>query len=306
VAVRTLFSGISRGTESLVFSGRVPRSEWQRMRAPYQEGEFPGPVKYGYASVGRVCSPGELEGRDVFVLYPHQTHYVVPRASVHPLPENVPAGRAVLGANLETAINGAWDAQPRVGDRIAVIGAGAVGCLVAWLLGRIPGCRVQLVDINAAREHTARSLGVAFALPQRAEPDADLVVHASGSPEGLTLALELAGFEATILEMSWFGDRAATVPLGGAFHSKRLRLVSSQVGQLPASQRSRWSTHRRMQLALELLRDPALDVLITGECTFDELPEVMARLAAAPGGALCHRIRYPEPPVTRGTSACSA
>jgi NADPH:quinone reductase-like Zn-dependent oxidoreductase len=294
VVVRSLFSGISRGTESLVFEGRVPFSERHRMRAPFQAGEFPGPVKYGYASVGRVeRGPRGLQDRVVFALYPHQTRYVVPAAAVHVLPDGVPAERAVLAANLETAINGLWDARPHVGDRISVIGGGAVGCLTAWIAGRMPGCDVELVDTNSARAPVARSLGVRFAPPERATEGADIVVHASGAAAGLALALRIAGFEATIVEMSWYGDHVVPLPLGEGFHARRLTIKSSQVGSVAPSQRARWGARRRMQLALSLLADPALDALITGESPFEMLPQVMAQLAAAPGETLCHRIRYP-------------
>jgi 2-desacetyl-2-hydroxyethyl bacteriochlorophyllide A dehydrogenase len=293
VLVRAIYSGISRGTEALVFQGRVPVSEHQRMRAPFQAGHFPAPVKYGYMSVGEVeQGPRELRGKTVFVLHPHQTRYVVPSASTHVLPDDVPAARAVLTANLETAINGVWDADIRIGDRVLIVGAGTVGCLVAWLAGRMPGCDVELVDINPAREAVARALGVRFATPAVSGPDADVVIHTSGSPDGLTYALSRAAFEATVLELSWYGDREVTVPLGGAFHARRLRLQSSQVGTVAASQRSRWDHRRRMALALTLLAHEELDVLITGESAFDDLPAVMARLAADPGDELCHRIRY--------------
>ena len=293
VLVETLFSGISRGTESLVFEGRVPQTEWLRMRAPFQAGDFPAPIKYGYAAVGRIVSgPPDLQGRTVFVLHPHQTRFVVPAGAAHPVPDAVPPGRAVLAANLETAINGVWDAQPQVGDRIAVVGAGTVGCLAAWLSARIAGARVQLIDVNPAREAVARALGAGFALPESAAGECDLVIHASGTPAGLELALELAGFEARIVELSWFGDRTVTLPLGGAFHVKRLTIASSQVGHVAASRRARWDTVRRMALALSMLSDPALEVLITGESQFEELPEVMARLARTPGDTICHRIRY--------------
>lgn len=295
VVVQTLFSGISRGTESLVFMGRVPESERTRMRAPFQEGEFPAPVKYGYASVGRVeRGPNGVVGRTVFVLHPHQTRYVVPASAVHVLPADVPAARAVLTANLETALNGLWDARPHVGDRVVVIGAGTVGCLVAWLASRIPGCDVQLVDLNPARSRVAQTLGVSFALPDDAAREVDLVVHASGSPEGLTLGLDLAGVEATVVEMSWFGDRQVALPLGGGFHSKRLTIRSSQVGQIAPGQRPRWDTRRRMAQALSLLSDATLDVLITGESRFDDLPQVMVEVTGSPGDVLCHRIKYEE------------
>jgi 2-desacetyl-2-hydroxyethyl bacteriochlorophyllide A dehydrogenase len=294
VLVRALYSGISRGTEALVFRGRVPPSEYERMRAPFQVGNFPAPIKYGYASVGQVeQGPDSLVGRHVFVLYPHQTRYVVPAGAAYVIPEGVQPARAVLAANLETAINGVWDLRPHLGDRIVVIGAGTVGCLVAWLLRSIPGCRVQLVDVNARRETVAHALGVEFALPDNAATQVDGVVHTSGSPAGLELALRIAAFEATIVEMSWYGSERVTLPLGEAFHVQRLNVKSSQVGRIPQSQAARWTTRRRMELALRLLSDQALDVLITGESDFASLPRVMEQLATAPGEALCHRIRYP-------------
>jgi 2-desacetyl-2-hydroxyethyl bacteriochlorophyllide A dehydrogenase len=293
VVVRTMFSGVSRGTEALVFQGRVPASEYQRMRAPFQAGEFPAPVKYGYASVGCVeHGPPHLVNRKVFTLYPHQTHYVVPARAVHVVPDSVPAARAVLAANLETAVNVLWDARPQVGDRIAIVGGGTVGCLVAWLAGRMPGCDVELVDVNPHRASIARALGVRFAETDGASENADVVVHASGSPAGLERALRLAGFEATIVDASWYGTADVPLPLGEAFHAKRLTLKSSQVGTVAASQRARWDAQRRMELALALLADPVLDGLITGESEFDALPDLMASLATDPGDTLCHRIRY--------------
>ncbi|MGE0863388.1 MAG: zinc-binding alcohol dehydrogenase [Vicinamibacterales bacterium] len=296
VVVRALYSGISRGTEALVFAGRVPQSEWARMRAPFQEGEFPAPVKYGYSLAGVVeHGADELLGRHVFVLHPHQTRFVVPAAAVTVLPDGVLPERAVLAANLETALNGIWDARPHVGDRIAVIGGGTVGMLTAWLASRLPECVVVLVDTNPQREIVARALGVPFTTPEHAAGEADVVIHASGSPSGLELALSLAALEATIVEMSWFGDQVVPLPLGGAFHSKRLTLASSQVGRIAPAQRARWDYRRRMQLALAMLRDPALDAVITGESPFDTLPEVMAGLANAAGDVLCHRIRYSHP-----------
>ena len=293
VVVRALYSGISRGTEALVFGGRVPRSEWDRMRAPFQEGEFPAPVKYGYAVVGRVEEgPDALVGRTVFVLHPHQTRFIVPAGDVHVLSNGTPPPRAVLAANLETALNGVWDGRPHVGDRIAVIGGGTVGCLAAWLVSRIPGCEVELVDINPRRATVAGALSLRFAEPAAAARDADLVIHASGAPEGLELALQLAGVEARIVELSWFGDQTVPLSLGGAFHARRLTIASSQVGRIAASQRPRWDARRRMQLVLTLLRESELDVLITGESDFEALPDVMATLARSPGDTLCHRIRY--------------
>ena len=293
VCVRSLHSAVSRGTELLVYRGQVPPSEYQRMRAPFQEGEFPGPVKYGYANVGRVESgPAPLVGRAVFCLHPHQTHYVVPLSAVHLLPEGVPPARAVLAANLETAVNALWDAGPRVGDRIAVVGGGVLGLLVAWLASRIPACAVELVDVQPARAEVARQLGLRFALPDAAQREADLVVHASGQPAGLATALELAGFEATVLELSWYGRQSVTLPLGEAFHARRLTLRSSQVGHVATAQRARWSHARRMAVALSLLQAPELGALITDSAPFDTLPAVLARLAAGAPDTLCQRIDY--------------
>lgn len=293
VSVRTLHSGISRGTEALVLGGRVPVSQHELMRAPFQEGDFPFPVKYGYANVGVVTAgPDDLQDCAVFCLYPHQDRYVVPADAVVPLPDGLPPQRAVLAANMETALNGVWDLAPGPGDTVTVIGAGTVGCMAAWMMGRMPGCTVELVDTDPDKAAVAASLGVAFATPDSARREADAVVHVSGNPAGLRTALNLAAFEATVLEMSWFGDQEVALPLGEAFHSRRLTLKSSQVGQVPANRRGRWSRRRRLLAALDLLRDDRLDVLITGSSPFAELPDVMARLASEPGGTLCHRIDY--------------
>src|SRR6185437_5324565 len=247
-------------SEALVFAGRVPESQVTVMRCPFQEGEFPAPVKYGYASVGIIeAGAASLLGRRVFCLYPHQDRYVVPESAVLPVPDSVPDARAVLAANMETALNGLWDAAPRLGDRIAVVGAGVVGCCVAALAARVPGTQVELIDIDPARAALAASLGCRFARPEAATPEADLVIHCSGSAAGLATALRLAGFEATVLELSWYGAGDVAAPLGEAFHSRRLSLRSSQVGAVATAQRARWSHRRRLALALDLLADPVFD-----------------------------------------------
>ncbi|MER7186966.1 dehydrogenase [Streptomyces hyaluromycini] len=293
VLVRSLYSGVSRGTETLVFRGGVPESQHAVMRAPFQEGDFPGPVKYGYLSVGVVeQGPDGLIGRTVFCLYPHQTRYVVPVSAVTVVPERVPPARAVLAGTVETAVNALWDAAPLVGDRIAVIGGGMVGCSVAALLARFPGLRLQLVDADPARAKTAEALGVDFAAPEEALGDCDLVVHASATEQGLTRALELLAPEGTVLDLSWYGDRRIALPLGEAFHSRRLTVRSSQVGTVSPAARAGRTYADRLALALDLLADPALDALITGESAFEELPEVLPKLASGEIPALCHRVRY--------------
>jgi NADPH:quinone reductase-like Zn-dependent oxidoreductase len=293
VMVRTLRSGVSRGTETLVFRGGVPPDQYAAMRAPFQEGEFPGPFKYGYLSVGIVEEgPPSLQDRTVFCLYPHQTAYVVPAAAVTVVPDAVPPGRAVLAGIVETAVNALWDAPPLVGDRVAVVGAGMVGCCVARLLSRFPAVQVTLVDVDAGRAEVADALGVDFAAPAGAAGDRDLVVHTSATAAGLQRSLDLLRPEGTVIELSWYGDTDVRLLLGGAFHSKRLSIRASQVGTISPARRGSRTTADRLALALDLLRDPAYDVLLTGESPFGELPDVMARLADGSLPALCHTIVY--------------
>ncbi len=294
VVVRTVRSGISRGTETLVFRGAVPSEQRARMRAPFQEGDFPGPVKYGYLNVGSVEEgPAGLQGRTVFCLYPHQTAYVVPADAVSVVPEEVPPARAVLAGTVEAAVNALWDAAPAVGDRAAVVGAGMVGCCVARLLRRYPAVRTTLVDVDPGRAEVAAALGVDFALPHDAPGELDFVVHTSATSAGLQRSLELLATDGTVIDLSWYGDTEVRLSLG-AFHDRRLAIRSSQVGTISPARASRRTSAERLALALELLRDPAFDALLTGESRFDQLPDVMARLAAGSLPALCHTITYGE------------
>lgn len=292
VLVRTLFSGISRGTEALIFKGQVPESEFERMRGPHMAGSFPFPVKYGYAAVGTIeAGPDGLNGTAVFALHPHQDRFILPADQVIPLPGTLPPRRAVLAANMETALNITWDAGIQPGDRVAVFGAGVVGALVAYLSSRIVGTETVLIDQDPTRQSLAVDLDIPFAEPGSLEGEFDVLVNATASGAALAKAIDHAGLEARIVEASWYGDRQVNVPLGGAFHSRRLSLVSSQVGGIPSSRRARWSYGRRMAKALDLLLDVRLDRLISGETTFSELPDAYARILSTPG-TLCHRIRY--------------
>jgi NADPH:quinone reductase-like Zn-dependent oxidoreductase len=295
VLIRTACSGVSRGTETLVFRGAVPAGQQTTMRAPFQEGDLPGPVKYGYLNVGTVeQGPPDLRGRTVFCLYPHQTAYVVPASAVTVVPEDVPPARAVLAGTVETAINALWDAAPRLGDRVTVVGAGMVGCCVARLLSAFPATQVTLVDVDATRAEVAAALGVDFALPADAADGRDLVVHTSATSAGLQRSLELLAPERSVIDLSWYGDEEVRLSLGGAFHSGRLGIRSSQVGTLSPARAGTRTNAERLALALELLRDPAFDVLLTGQSHFRELPDVMARLADGRLPALCHTITYEE------------
>jgi threonine dehydrogenase-like Zn-dependent dehydrogenase len=294
VFITTLWSAISRGTERLVFEGRLPPTEYQRMRAPFQDGDFPFPVKYGYCAVGRVQhGPDNLIGCDIFTLHPHQDKFAIPVSAVTPLPAGLPPLRAILAANMETALNAIWDAGVGPGERVLVVGAGTVGLLIASILGRIAGVELTVCDTNAGRRMIAESLGAQFCLPaETAGLDADAVFHTSASAGGLRTALDACGFEARIVEVSWFGSGDVAIPLGGAFHSKRLRIVSSQVGSVAAAYRARWTYRRRMETALTLLRDDRLDALITHEVAFHDLPAALPELLRADADVLTVAIRY--------------
>ena len=295
VLVRTLRSGVSRGTETLVFRGRVPKSQYDVMRAPFQEGDFPGPVKYGYLNVGVVeDGPDDLLGRTVFCLYPHQTAYVVPAEALTLVPDGVPPARAVLAGAVETAVNALWDAAPLVGDRVTVVGAGMVGCCVARLVGGVPGAQVTLVDVDQTRAGTAAALGVGFAGPEDAVGDQDMVFHTSSTSLGLQLSLDLLASDGTVIDLSWYGDQPVQLSLGGDFHSGRLGIKGSQVGSVSVARRGRRTTAERRALALDLLQDPAFDALLTGDSPFEEMPDVMARLADGRLPALCHSLTYEE------------
>jgi NADPH:quinone reductase-like Zn-dependent oxidoreductase len=291
--VRALHSGISRGTELLVHAGGVPAEIAGRMRAPFQEGDLPGPVKYGYLSVGVVeRGPDDLLDREVFCLFPHQDRYVVPVEALTPLPSDLPPRRATLAGAAETAVNALWDAAPRIGDRVAVVGAGMIGCTVAALLRTFPLQRLQLVDVDPSRESVARKLGVELVEPGDADLDCDIVVHASASAAGLRRSLELLGDEGEVIELSWYGSREVSIPLGSAFHARRLAVRASQVSEIAAARRARRTHADRMSLALELLRDDAFDALISGSSPFAQLPDTMKRLASGELHALCHVIDY--------------
>jgi NADPH:quinone reductase-like Zn-dependent oxidoreductase len=293
VRVRATLSALSRGTERLVFSGSVPESEYERMRAPFMDGSFPFPVKYGYAMVGRVEEgPADLKGRLCFALYPHQTVFNLPAENIVPLPDGLPAERAVLAANMETALNATWDGDAARARRIAVVGAGVLGLLAARLCVKLPGAAVTVVDIEPSRADVARKLGAAFATSDVAPADCDLVMHTSASDAGLATALRLAAFEATVLELSWYGARAVKVPLGEAFHSRRLKLVSSQVGHIAPSHRATWTYRRRLEEALRLLDDPVLDALLAPPVAFADLPNKLPDILNPTSGVLCQLIRY--------------
>lgn len=293
VRVKSAYGAISKGTESLVFHGQVPEREYARMRAPFQEGNFPYPVKYGYATVGTIVEgPETMCGKTVFCLYPHQNEFVVPVSAVTQVPPEVPASRAVLAANMETAVNAVWDADLSEGSTISVIGAGVVGLLIGYVARLIADCPVEIIDIDQNKADAAAALGLDFAHPDQASIDRAVVFHASATSAGLTSALRACCFEGKVIEVSWFGDKHVSVPLGEDFHSRRLTIVSSQVGSVARPKREFTSHSDRLAFALSLLDNPALDVLFNHDISFASLPAALPPLFAAGSQALCPRIVY--------------
>lgn len=283
VRIAARYSGVSRGTERLVLQGRVPPSEYERMRCPRQDGAFPFPVKYGYALVGVIeDGPKEHIGQNVFLLHPHQRALNAPVSDVHILPKDVPPRRAALAANTETALNVIWDADVLPGDRVLIVGGGVLGLLIAGIAARIPGTTVTVTDTDATRAATTAAMGAVFA--HQAPTEQDVVINTSSSEEGLRTALRCAGTEARVVEASWYGDRNIAVPLGEAFHARRLQLISSQVGAVPAARRVRWTYARRMAAALDLLRDARFDALITNEIAFADAPAQLPAALASNAG----------------------
>lgn len=291
--VQSLFGAVSRGTESLIFKGAVPESEYDRMQSPFMGGHFPFPVKYGYCNVGRVIEgPAYLLGQTVFSLSPHQTIFNAPTPALAIIPPHIPAKRGVLAANMETALNGVWVGRPAPADRVVIVGGGVVGLLIAYLCRHLPGGSVTLVDTNQARKATCQALGINFATPDQAPPECDVVFHASGHPAGLSTALSLAGEEATVVELSWYGSQPVNVPLGGAFHSRQLKLLSCQVGHIESSHKARWTYARRLEAAINLLDDPCLDALLAPPTPFNHLTLTLPDLFSPQSSVLCQVIDY--------------
>jgi 2-desacetyl-2-hydroxyethyl bacteriochlorophyllide A dehydrogenase len=291
VRVRALASGISQGTELLLWRGEGPEPfdpSLDAASAPTY------PRRYGYAWVGEIvetCAVDRRVGERVFALLAHGDEHCVVASAARRLPPELPAERATLAANLETAVNVVWDAGIGLGDDVLVVGGGVVGLLAGQLARRAGASRVRLVEPLAARRLVAETLGFDAALsPEQligaAEAEADVVIEATGRPECLDLAIAQARSEGVVAVASFYGQRVAPVSLGVAFHRRRLTLRASQVSHLPPSRAGRWSFDRRFELVCELLRDPRLDALLERPIAIADAAAVYARLAAAPQGSL--------------------
>jgi 2-desacetyl-2-hydroxyethyl bacteriochlorophyllide A dehydrogenase len=300
VAVRAVASGISAGTELLVYRGQVPAD--LPLDLLTLAGSFRYPIKYGYASVGRVTAVGAAvrdlaPGALVFALHPHQDAYVLPAERAVPLPAGVPADHGVFLANLETAVNVALDAAPRLGETVLLCGLGVVGLLVLQALLRTGVEQVIAVDPLPHRRALAERLGAALAIAPsddlaaqvRAHTHgrgADLAVEISGAPAALGPAIEAVADEGTVVVASWYGTKPVPLQLGGHFHRGRVRLRSSQVGHLDPALAPRWDYARRLAVAQRLLTTLPLADLISHRLPFADAPAAFALLDQRPDQAL--------------------
>ena len=290
--VKTRFSAVSPGTERLVALGRVPVSLREEMRCPYMGGHFPFPVKYGYSLVGEVVSgPADLRGRAVHVLHPHQDICVVRREDVRPLPAGLPAERATLASNLETAVTAVWDSGAVLGERALVVGFGIVGSLIARLLSLSPGIDLEIVEPRRDRRMLAERMGFK-AFPEPGPGAFDLAFDAGGTPAGLQAAIDRVGVEGRVVAVSWFGARPVPLVLGGSFHSRRKRIVASQVSRIPGFLAPRWDVRRRTELVFRLLDRPEFDLHLSPPIPFSGLPELFRALRRRSPAGLGPLIAY--------------
>ncbi len=301
VLVATEYSGISSGTELLAYRGEMdpelPLDETLGALA----GTFAYPFRYGYSAVGRVLRPaGALrEGQLVFAFHPHQDRFVVDACQAVPV-DGVDPRTATLYPLVETALQVCLDAAPRLGETVVVVGLGAVGILVAALLGRA-GAGVLGSEPLAARRATATAFGVRAVAPDQLGEavaretggrGADLLVEASGNPEALAWSLALLAHEGVALVCSWYGTKPAVLPLGAAFHRRRLAIRSTQVSTLPAALTARWDRRRRAELAWRLVGELPLPVLATHEFPFEQAADAYACLDSAAGNPIHVALRY--------------
>lgn len=281
VLVKTIYSGISYGTEKIVYSGNVPKSQRSLMRCPYQEGEFGSNVKYGYMNVGKVMNgPSKLVNRYVYTLYPHQTQYVLPLEELTFIPKLIPIKRCLLTANMETAINAMWDTLPTCGDKILIIGAGIVGFLMAYILMTIIGIEILLIDTDKEKSKIAKIFGIKFSCSIPKSYNANIIYECSGNPSVIDILSSHVNDETVICIMSWYGNSVSNINFGNEFFSKRTKILFSQVAKVSHNRDKYWNNKKRKDLAISLLNDDKLDNLIEKDMiSFHDLPEFFSNTA---------------------------
>ena len=268
--IQTKYSGISYGTERVVYTGSVPDSQRELMRCPYQEGNFGSDVKYGYMNIGKVIDgPPGFKGKYVYTLFPHQTYYILDKTEVTLIPESIPLKRCLLTANMETAINGMWDTLPSCGDKILVIGSGVVGFLMAYILKSIPGSEILLVDSDSKKNKYSKLFNINF----KNKYKANIIYECSGNAKILDGLSKHVKDEAIICILSWYGDNISKVKFGEEFLSKRIKIIFSQVSKVSHNRSQYWDNVKRRELAIKMLNDDRLDNLIEKKIIkFSKLP----------------------------------
>ena len=275
--VKSICSGISQGTEQLVYSEAVPESIQHQMRCPYMGGDFPFPIKYGYSLVGEVVEgPENIVGRNVHMLHPHQDYGCVHPRDIYLLDDGILPEKAILASNMETAVNAVWDSQVTLGDRVLVVGFGNVGSLVARILSLSMGVEMFVTDTSALKRSMAQKMGFNVCEISQLKEEFDISFNVSASADGLQTAIDAVGYEGKIIELSWYGNRAVSLQLGGDFHIQRKTIISSQVSHIPSHRLARWDTIRRKKLVFSLLKQPEFEEHVTHNLRFSELPRILS------------------------------
>jgi len=291
--IQSHFSLISTGTERLVACGEVPGSVHDDMKVPYMEGAFPFPIKYGYSLVGKVITEGHsMTGKLVHAMHPHQDFCLINESDLFEIHSNIPAQRATLASNLETALTAVWDAQVNIGDRVLIVGFGLIGSLIARLLSFIPAIYFQIIEIDKERIQHAEKLGFPVSAILRKHSKFDIAFHTSATAEGLQTCIDGVGLEGKIIELSWYGKKPVKINMGGSFHSQRKQIISSQVGKLPSKYNARWDMKRRKKVVFELLENALFDQQITHFIKFVDTPTFFADLRAGKAKGLAYCIEY--------------
>ena len=291
IEVKSLFSLISTGTERLVASGEVPVSSFEFMAVPYMKGNFSFPIKYGYSLVGKVTSVGKLYGKIVHLLHPHQGKCLVKEVDVMIVPDEIPAKRATLASNVETALNAIWDAEISIGDKVLIAGFGMIGSLLARVLSFMPEVEIVIMEKDANRVKMVQKMGFTFI--DDPEPSYfDVAFNTTSNEKALQIAIQSVGLEGKIIEMSWYGTKNVNINLGADFHYHRKQIISSQVSKIPSDKQSRWDYKRRKEVVFKLLKSPLFDEHITDVLTFAETPAFFDKLRAGGVSGLGYCIEY--------------
>ena len=270
VLVKTLYSGISKGTENLVARGKIHKSQFKIMRCPFQDGNFSFPIKYGYINIGEIIDgPISLTGKKIFTLFPHQTVFEISTKNIN-LIKNKNAKKYLLTANMETAVNIFWDSQAKKNDRILIVGLGSVGLLTAYFF-KLKGYKnLYVSDVNLSKKSIAKKLNLNFIHYNKIN-NLDCIINTTSNYDVLNNSFTKLNLDGKIIEASWYGEKVGKLNLGNEFHSKRLRIISSQVSNIPLHMQKKHNYRSRLKIAINALNDDKLLLLINSVSKFENL-----------------------------------